>query len=102
MKLNILGTEYKVIYICGGYCCGNTKTIAVSKFDRCLDGDEAVRTMQKTALRHEIVHAFLNESGLCENTHSPLEGWAKCEEIVDWIAIQSPKMLKVFEKAGCL
>ena len=36
----------------------------------------------KKVIRHELVHAFLFESGLSVNS------WADNEEIVDWIAIQ--------------
>ena len=53
-------------------------------------------------LRHEITHAFLNESGLQNDTSVPGSGWATNEEMVDWIAIQFPKMKKAFEEADCL
>ena len=46
-------------------------------------------------LRHELVHAFILESGLCECC-----AWAEDEELVDWIARQFPKMLDAFTKAG--
>ena len=51
-------------------------------------------------LRHEILHAFLHESGLwgcsLEST-----SWAMNEEMVDWVAIQFPKILKVYRQLGC-
>ena len=50
-------------------------------------------------LRHEIVHAFLDESGLMENAKFDDEHF---EQMVDWIAIQFPKMQKAFEEVGCL
>lgn len=28
--------------------------------------------------------------------------WAKNEEIVDWIALQFPKLLKAFKEADCI
>lgn len=52
-------------------------------------------------LRHEITHAFLYESGLWNNSGSA-ETWATNETIVDWFAIQSPKIFKVFKELGCL
>jgi hypothetical protein len=55
----------------------------------------------KKVLRHEIIHAFMYESGLWENSHD-VEGWAQNEEMTDWIAIQFPKMQKAFEEAGAL
>lgn len=54
----------------------------------------------KHILRHEITHAFVYESGLgC--TANP----SKCplyydEQTVDWIAIQGPKLYKIWEKLG--
>ena len=51
---------------------------------------------KKSVVRHELIHAFLYESGLDSCS------WATNEEMVDWIAIQFPKMLKAFEEAGCL
>ncbi len=49
-------------------------------------------------LRHEIIHAFLYESGLGFNwEHKP---YGHEETMVDWIAIQYPKIKKVFEKLG--
>ena len=47
--------------------------------------------------RHEIVHAFLFESGLAENSE-----WAQNEEMVDWIAKQGPKLIKAWQEAGAL
>ncbi|WP_394967432.1 hypothetical protein [Candidatus Allofournierella merdipullorum] len=45
-------------------------------------------------IRHEIIHAFLFESGLAENSD-----WAQIEEMVDFFAIQFPKLQKAFEEA---
>lgn len=52
---------------------------------------------QKRVLRHEILHAFLMESGLDVNANS-VENWATNEEMVDWFAIQSPKIFKVYKE----
>lgn len=51
----------------------------------------------KKQTRHEIIHAFLYESGLSFNSD-----WAVNEELVDWIAIQFPKIAEVYEKLGCM
>ena len=59
-------------------------------------------TYQKSVLRHEIIHAFLYESGLDSSSFGFSGAWATNEEMVDWIAIQFPKMLKVFDEVGCL
>ena len=51
----------------------------------------------KKQTRHEIIHAFLYESGLSFNSD-----WAVNEELVDWIAIQFLKIAEVYEKLGCM
>lgn len=51
----------------------------------------------KKQTRHEIIHAFLYESGLSFNSD-----WAVNEELVDWIAIQFPKIAEVCEELGCV
>ncbi len=48
-------------------------------------------------MRHELTHAMLSESGLQSES-----AWAMNEEIVDLIAIQGPKLLKLWENAKCL
>lgn len=53
--------------------------------------------MMKKQTRHEVIHAFLYESGLSFNSD-----WAVNEELVDWIAIQFPKIAEVYEKLGCM
>lgn len=110
MKVNILGTEYTVeertveedsyLNNCDGYCDKSTKEIVVAKQkpDNDLNNYDWYR---KKVMRHEIIHAFLYESGLHENFEHPKQ-YGHEETTIDWIAIQFPKMLKVFEEAGCL
>ena len=45
-------------------------------------------------IRHEIIHAYLYESGL--------DSYAEDETIVDWIAAQFPKMAGTFGEVGAL
>lgn len=54
----------------------------------------------KQVLRHEIVHAFLNESGLVYNSNFSMQGWATNEEMVDWIAWNGEKLHKAWKEAG--
>ena len=44
-----------------------------------------------------MIHAFLHESGLAVNSD-----WAQNEEMVDWFALQAPKLFKAFKEAGAL
>ena len=55
---------------------------------------------KKLTLRHEILHAFLFESGLDAGSIATYGPWANNEEMVDWFAIQSPKIFKVYSELG--
>lgn len=109
-KVNILGTEYMIsirsskddsfLNKCDGYCDKTTHSIVIAQKD---DNNEleCFEKYQKKCIRHEIIHAFLFESGLHENfEHAKQFGHE--ETMVDCIAIQFPKMLKAFEEADCL
>lgn len=115
-SVNVLGTEYRVLFKndeevcadmgveigdCGGYCNAYTKEIVIANLNKCLDSQATKDELQRVNLRHEIVHAFLNESGLNANAQKT-DCWAKNEEMVDWIAIQAPKIFKVFSSLGLL
>lgn len=108
--VNVLGTEYRLEYqsildnpklkTLVGYCEQYSKKIIVSDFEEEKKDDmcvEDVEKLQKSTLRHEIIHAFLGESGLRGNSE-----WAECEEMVDWFAIQHEKLHEAFKKAGAL
>ena len=109
MKINVLGTEYtinecspeedKTLCDIDGYCDKTTKVICITKKtpDSNL-GDWGI--YRKKILRHEIIHAFLFESGLHENFEH--KQWGHDETFIDWVAVQFPKIQKAFEKVGCL
>lgn len=110
MKVNILGTEYEIIIDApeemlpdnaDGAMDQSVKRIVVAKFEPSRNSIKDLESYRKKVLRHEIIHAFLYESGLW-NSSSGVEAWGQSEEITDWIAIQAPKMYKVFKKAGAL
>lgn len=54
---------------------------------------------EKKVLRHEILHAYLFESGLRENSNE-INSWAMNEEMIDWFALQFPKILKTYKELG--
>lgn len=60
-----------------------------------------IEEIQKRILRHELIHAFLTESGLEDSSH-PSEAWALDEEMVDWFAIMSGRIFKKFQELNCL
>ena len=116
--VNILGTEYRIEVHkrsedkfmakrnCDAYCSEYGKFIVIADVTEkeCfpdLTVEEQSR-FHKELLRHEIVHAFLNESGLSASASIPAGAWAKHEEMVDWIAIQFPKIQKAFVEVGAL
>ena len=116
MKIHVLGIEYDIAYKddelicedmecdvgeCGGYCNEFSHEIVIANLNSCVDSEEAKNELRKRNLRHEIIHAFLNESGLSANAND-VSCWAKNEEMVDWFAIQSPKIFKTFQEVGCL
>lgn len=108
MKINVLGTKYEVLVKkeaddprlnegIDGYCDTSTKVCVVEEMktaDPRAKGN--LPEYQKQVKRHEIIHAFLFESGL--DTSS----WGCNEEMVDWFAIQFGKLRKAFEEADCL
>lgn len=113
-KVNILGTEYSIrfgkeneypgLIDNDGYTDTSVKMIVVDDFTA-TENDPTrkadVPAYQKQVLRHEIIHAFLAESGLDGNGRA-VDHWEFNEEMVDWFAIQSPKIYKVFAELDIL
>lgn len=108
--INILGTDYTIkrqskeenpkLQSAWGLCEQYQKEITVDTFAEEKKDTMAVdnfEEFEKKVLRHEIIHAFLGESGLKGNSD-----WAENEEMVDWFAIQAPKIFKVFTELGIL
>lgn len=106
-KVNILGTEYTIysevtereksfMKSNDGVTDFTTKEIFIADLD---DGDpnnmQKMGVYENRIVRHEIVHALLFESGLDVNAV-----WARNEEIIDWIAIQFPKLHNIFKDLG--
>ena len=85
-----------------GYCDYTGRRIVVLAEPRKNDSMDDFKVEQQRIIRHEILHAFLCESGLIGNTYSVENGWAKNEEMVDWFAIQSPKIYKVYLELGLI
>lgn len=101
--VSILGTTYTIVEKplkdCDGYCDKTTKEIAIATKDN--DCDLGIfEEHRKKVLRHEIIHAYHHESGLAENFENKQYGFS--ETVVDWFAIQSPKIFKTFEELDIL
>lgn len=117
-SVSVLGTPYSVEvkrydddaffqdggYV--GYCDFHTKRIVLcdlkSHKDFKDDPEEKLRIIMKATLRHEIVHAFLDESGLQDSAITYDIAWAKNEEMVDWIALQGPKIYQAWKEADAI
>ena len=106
MIVNILGTKYSIdetnkvddmnLERCDGYCDPSVKKIVIGTFQQAPNSLEDLDEYKKRVVRHELVHAFLFESGLGG------ESWGTNEEIVDWIACQFPKLLETFKETDCI
>lgn len=106
MTVDVLGTEYSInetdqltdAYLndMDGYCDHTTKSIVIDTFKPLPESVKDLDVYKKQVIRHELVHAFLFESGLCGNS------WANNEEIVDWIAYMFPKLKEAFEKVDAI
>ncbi len=117
-KINVLGTEYHIEVRkmsednilkdnkYGGYCCDNEPLIIIADTDEKEYFEDYTEKEKRLyiskLLRHEIMHAFLNESGLQSAANACDGSWARNEEMVDWFAIQSPKIYKVFAELDIL
>ena len=110
MKINVLGAEYNLTVCsedeecrlvgCDGFCDETSKELFVESYKK-HEGDSNRKLLIDKQInkvkRHKIIHAFLFESGLAENSE-----WAQNEEMVDFFAIQFPKLLEAFKAADAL
>lgn len=109
--VNILGTEYtieertveqdKVLEKCDAYCDKTSKEIIISICDKDNCELHNPEWYRKKLIRHECIHAFLFESGIHECAVWTTDD-SHNEQFVDWIAIQFPKILKVFQELDIL
>ena len=113
-RVNILGTTYKVylnvpytkdpdLAEAYGYTDFHGKRIVVADIRTIPTWEnasaEAVLDVYCGTLRHEVIHAYLMESGLNSSSNA-VSCWARNEEMVDWFAMQMPKLVKTFCELG--
>lgn len=105
-SVNVLESEYtieitkksddKCLEYNDGYCDASIRKIVCADIAEMAKKDIMVQTdtqrCTKQIIRHELIHAFLYESGLAHES-----SWATNEEMVDWFALQFPKLQKAFE-----
>lgn len=115
--VDILGSTWNIVFedkdevesfrdgSCWGYAEDSERIICLCKpyeDENSLGlGINAQRINLRRVLRHELIHAFLSESGLAFSSNGTGEdGWATNEEMVDWFARQSPKIFNIYEELG--
>ena len=107
-KVNILGTDYTIIYAsekdkpklddvgASGLAELYSKELIINTDttenpDKC--SFDSLGLFQNKVVRHEIIHAFFHESGLIN--------YESDEVLVDWIAVQLPKIFKAVKEVEC-
>lgn len=102
--VNILGTNYMIgdddslfKTNADGLHEEYAKRISMRKAEDMLtdnDSFDLKKLRYNEVARHEVVHAFFTESGLSD--------YCSNEQLVDYIAMQSPKIFKVFQELDIL
>ena len=101
MKVDILGTEYTIVekederfeaLDAVGFCEWWTKEIYIKKgIEETNETMKGLNKFKENIIKHEIVHAFLFESGM--------QNYERDEQIVEWIARNIEKINKALEQA---
>lgn len=101
-KINILGTTYTLskeshthnpkLINSNAYTETLSKKIVFEVSSKNLETLENLNVLDRKVLRHEIIHAFLHESGLST--------YGEDEVLTDWLALQFPKIAKVLSELG--
>lgn len=102
--VNILGAEYAIEISpeiikqdADGFCYPYSNKIKIRPSEDMLDDDNTKEEKErcfKESLSHECIHAYFRESGLYS--------YMRDETLVDWIAVQMPKIVKTFQELDIL
>ena len=102
-KVNVLGVDYNIsvnnkendrsLNRLNGYCDNSISEIVI-RDDLMTPTEDTCKDMSVFAhkiVRHELIHAFMDESGItgCD--------WKHDESLVDWMAVMMPKMVKAMK-----
>lgn len=106
--INVLGTLYRVDIVpesedpklkdMDGYMDPSIKRIVVADVNQRPADNESVHNpewFQKNIVRHELIHAFITESGL-------EDAFWHNEDMVRWLAYMFPRLLVAFKEAGAM
>ena len=108
--VNILGTFYRIEITTpdkdvrmadkDGLTDPSTKRILINDFSKVRASDDPADRLDNLSwfrnqvLRHEIIHAFLTESGV-------VDAFWHTEDMVNWLAYMEPRLHAAFVDAGC-
>lgn len=96
--VDVLGVKYLIIeddIENDGECDSSTRIIKIDKsLNRVPNKDDKkdLKQYKRKVLRHEVIHAIMEECGL--SVHADIHN----EQFVDWIAVMYPKLKVMFEK----
>lgn len=105
MKIDVLGTEYFIDFVelndadYDGLCDCTEKRIIIRSDN--VSGVGNMKELQKVTMRHELIHAFMFESGLGFSWKHADE-FGHDETAIDWFARQFEKLQKAFNEARAI
>lgn len=89
-----------------GYCEQGTHRIVIGDLHTWPgwedESEEFIIANMKHTLKHELCHGIFSESGMEDNGDKCDGPWCRHEPLIDWIAIQGPKLYKIWQQANAL
>lgn len=102
-KINVLGTTYTIVFKtenedlalenCVGYCDETIKEIVIKKGEPTKNSVSDLNKHYTSVIKHELIHAFIFESGLDHNSE-----WALNEEMTSWVSRQFDKINEAYKE----
>lgn len=113
MQIDVLGTLYTITFRdaddddvlkgADGYTDHTSKEIVIVNEKPKETSVKDFPQVQRATIRHELLHAFLYESGLASSAeYGRIEGDMHPEMIIDWFALQFPKILRAYKDAEAI
>ena len=106
--ITVLGTTYEIVFVDekeeprikgkDGFVDKTQCKIYITKYSE-ESGFKNRKQYEAVIMRHEIIHAFMIESGLDNNWQHPNE-FGHDETTIDWFAMQWHKINKIFLNLG--
>lgn len=102
MKIDILNTKYQIIKIPETdehlRDENGDRLSGITDYSECKIYilDNLQDRYYRHTMRHEIIHALLYECGLEAEMYHP--DYGHDEQMIDWIAIQYPRLKEIFQK----